>query len=98
MSPSQYLPLILGLAFLVLLVSGPLMVWLRYGGLEGMSVWFWVKMALIVVVVLCMVANGYYRGRAQKGDAGAGRLAGLAANLSRLALVGIVAAAVLAFN
>ena len=86
------------LAFLVLLVSGPLMVWLRFGGLQGMSVWFWVKMALIVVVIFCMVANGYYRGRAQKGDSGAARLAGLAANLSRLALVGIVGAAVLAFN
>lgn len=86
------------LAFLVLLVSGPLMVWLRFGGIDGMNAWFWVKMGLIVVVIACMLANGYFRARAQKGDAGAARLAGVAANLSRLSLVGIVATAVLAFN
>ena len=29
------------IAFAVLIISGPLMVWLRYGGVEGLSNWFW---------------------------------------------------------
>ena len=33
------------IAFGVLIVSGPLMVWLRYGGVDGLNSWFWVKMA-----------------------------------------------------
>ena len=85
-------------AFGVLLVSGPLMLWLRYGGIGGASVWFWVKMALIVVMAAGMAANGYFRRRAAAGDGPAFAAAKAASNLSRLALLGIIVAAVLAFN
>ena len=79
-------------AFAVLLVSGPLMVWLRFGGVAALGSWFWVKMALIVVMAVGMGANDALRRQ--------GRLAqaGMAANVSRLALVGVVIAAVLASN
>src|SRR5579872_7244507 len=46
------------IAFGVLLVSGPLMVWLRFGGVAGMTPWFWVKMGLIVVMAVAMGVNG----------------------------------------
>lgn len=80
------------IAFLVLLISGPLMVWIRFGGLSGMNVWFWIKMALIVAMAGGMAASGYYRSR---GNAAA---AGAAANVSRLSLLGVIVSAVLAFN
>lgn len=79
-------------AFLVLLISGPLMVWIRFGGVAGMNVWFWVKMGLIVLMIVAMVANGYFRKQGNMAAAGA------VANLSRLALVGVILSAVLAFN
>jgi len=80
------------IAFLVLLISGPLMVWIRFGGVAGMNLWFWVKMGLIVLMIACMIGNGYFR---KQGNMAAAKAI---ANLSRLALVGIILSAVLAFN
>ena len=85
-------------AFVVLLISGPLMLWLRFGGIGGASVWFWVKMELIVVMAAGMAANGYYRRKSAAGDRQAASAAKAASALSRLALLGIIVAAVLAFN
>ena len=86
------------IAFGVLLVSGPLMVWLRFGGVAGMTPWFWVKMGLIVVMAVAMGVNGRFRQKAMAGDARAAAMVRAGATIARLALVGVVAAAVLAFN
>jgi len=80
------------IAFAVLIVSGPLMIWLRYGGVEGLNNWFWVKMALIVVMVGAMIVGG--RLRAAGNIAAAGGIAWV----SRAALVGVIIAAVLTFE
>lgn len=85
-------------AFGVLLISGPVMLWLRYGGVAGASMWFWIKMALIVTLIIGMAAGDILRKRMQGGDRSAAGLAQAATWLSRLSLVGIVVAAVLAFN
>ena len=37
-----------------LLITGPLLLWLKYGGLQGATLWFWIKMALVVL----LMANG----------------------------------------
>ncbi|HZY50988.1 MAG TPA: hypothetical protein VFE64_14555 [Devosia sp.] len=82
------------IALVVLLISGPLMVWLRYGGFSGMNVWFWVKMGLIAVAAAAIIAGARLRGAG-----GAPTQAGMILVwTSRLALVGVVIAAVLAFN
>lgn len=80
------------IAFAVLIVSGPLMVWLRYGGVEALGVWFWVKMALIVVMIGAMIVGGRLRAAGNVGAASA------VAWVSRAALVGVVIAAVLTFH
>jgi hypothetical protein len=80
------------ISFAVLIVSGPLMVWLRYGGVEGLNSWFWVKMALIVVMIGAMIVGGRLRA------AGNVAAAGSVAWVSRAALVGVVIAAVLTFE
>jgi hypothetical protein len=85
-------------ALVVLLISGPLMLWLRYGGIEGASFWFWVKMVLIVTLIIGMGAGDVFRRRMQAGDRSVAGLAQAATWLSRISLVGIVVAAVLAFN
>src|SRR5258707_201450 len=36
---------------IILLVTGPLMVWLKFGGPGGFTGWFWTKMALVAVAV-----------------------------------------------
>jgi hypothetical protein len=73
----------------VLVLSGLLMVWLRYGGVDGMNVWFWVKMALVVVIILALIASAVGRGRVNPAVLGW---------VTRLSLLGVVIAAVLAFN
>ena len=73
----------------VLVVTGVLMIWVRYGGVEGLGTWFWVKMSLVLVVVAAAIIGAVARGRVD---------AGVMGWISRLALVGVVIAAVLAFN
>jgi hypothetical protein len=73
----------------VLILTGLLMVWVRYGGVDGMNAWFWVKMALVVVIVVAMVVGAVAKGRINPA---------LLGWISRLSLLGIVIAAVLAFN
>lgn len=82
----------------VLLISGPIMLWLRYGGTDGASVWFWVKMVLIVTLIIGMGVGDVFRKKMQAGDRSAAGVAQGATWLSRLSLVGIIIAAVLAFN
>lgn len=73
----------------VLVLSGVLMVWLRYGGVDGMNMWFWVKMALVAVIILVLIAGVVGRGRVNPAIVGW---------ITRLSLLGVVIAAVLAFN
>ena len=55
-------------AMVTLLVTGPLILWLKYGGLGGASVWFWVKMALVLVMLVSIIYGGIQFKKAQAGD------------------------------
>lgn len=81
-----------------LVISGPLMLWLRYGGLDGASVWFWVKMALVAVMLAAVIVNTINAKRAQAGDRRAAALQRRIGTINRLAFLGGIIAAVLAFN
>ncbi len=85
-------------AMVVLLVTGPLILFLRYGGFGGASVWFWIKMALIVVMLVAIIYGGINSKKAQAGDVEAGRRAGVAHRITGLAFAGVLLAAVMAFN
>ncbi len=73
----------------VLVLTGLLMVWVRYGGVDAMNAWFWVKMALVLLIVLAMIVGAAARGRISPKALGW---------VTRLSFLGIVIAAVLAFN
>ena len=85
-------------AMVTLLVTGPLMLWLRYGGLGGANAWFWVKMVLIVVLIVAIVVGDINFKKEQAGDMAAAKMADLAHKISGLAFAGVLLAAVLAFN
>ena len=40
---------------MVLLITGVGMVFVRYGGVDGLGVWFWVKMAFVALVIVMMI-------------------------------------------
>lgn len=45
------------IAFGLLLITGISMVYVRYGGFEGQSPWFYVKMGLVVVILAALTVS-----------------------------------------
>ena len=81
----------------LLIVTGPLMFWLKYG-FAVPNVWFWVKMVLVVILLGIIIFAGINAARAQKGDreaAARSRPIGMSAMAIYLA---VIAAAVLSFG
>jgi hypothetical protein len=81
-----------------LLVSGPLLLWLKYGGLHGATPWFWAKMALMVVMFAAIVFEETNFKKSASGDQAAARNSKLGGIIAAVAFLGVVLAAVLAFN
>jgi uncharacterized membrane protein len=78
------------IALAVLVFSGIALLWVRYGGVDGASDWFWAKMALVVVVIILAIVGAI---------AGPGRINPRVFGVAtRLLLLGIVFTAVFAFN
>lgn len=78
----------------ILVTTGPLMLWLKFGGPAGLSRWFWVKMALVGLAVIAVATHEWAGARFKRGEQGAipvmffaGRLAGAMIVLAMLAAV-----------
>lgn len=82
----------------LLLITGPLLVWLKYGGTAGFTVWFWVKMALVALLFINIVISGMNSQRAAGGDMAAAKRAPMLGISSMVLLLGVVLTAVLAFD
>lgn len=84
-------------AMAVLLITGPLMLWARYGWVVP-NFWFWIKMALIVVMLVAIVLSSINAKKAQQGDMAAGKKAGEYGRITGIAFAGVLFAAVFAFS
>ena len=85
-------------ALVVLLVTGALLVWLKYGGFAGLSFWFWAKMILVVLQIGIVIFAGINGKRAQAGDAAAAQRAPSIGVVGMSTFLLIVATAVLTFD
>ena len=56
------------LAIGLLIVTGPLLIWLKYGGAAALSAWFSLKMVLVVVLLVGIIYSGINGKRAEQGD------------------------------
>jgi uncharacterized membrane protein len=76
-------------AMVTLLVTGPLVLFLKYGGLGGASIWFWIKMALVALMLAAIIYGGiqFKNHRAEA-----------AHRVTGLAFLGVLLAAVFAFG
>ena len=83
---------------IVLLVSGPILLFGRHGGFDGVSHWFWAKMGFVLLLAAGVVTSAMSARRMRAGDAAAARRVRAGRIVSVLSLVGIVVFAVLAFN
>lgn len=84
-------------AIAVLLITGPLMLWLRYGWTVP-NIWFWVKMALIVVMLVGISLAATNGKKAQQGDMAAAGRAKQAGMVIALAFLGVLLSAVFTFG
>lgn len=83
---------------IVLLVSGPILLFVRYGGFDGVSHWFWAKMGLVALLAAGVVTSAMSARKMRDGDAAATRRVRTGRIVAVLSLIGIVVFAVLAFH
>ncbi len=83
-------------AVAVLLVTGVLMLWLRYN--FDVTHWFWLKMLLLAGLIATVIFEARFTKRAREGDAAAGQSLGRITVLAVAVELGIVLAAIFAFN
>lgn len=84
-------------AMATLLVSGVLVLWLKWNW-EIPSWWFWAKMAFVVLMLVFIGINEMNAKKARAGDQEAARRSGLFGQLTALAFLGVIVSAVFAFN
>jgi len=83
---------------LVLLATGPLMAWLKFGGFSGFSHWFWAKMALVLVAICAIGLHEWAGARFKRGDEAASSLMVIAGRVAGGAIMLVILCAVFTFN
>jgi hypothetical protein len=89
---------IAGAGLLLLLITGPLLLWLKYEGVAGLNDWFKLKMALVALMVLTSGLSMWGLARLKRGDEGGGKLMMVAGPLTTLTTTAIILTAVFTFN
>lgn len=82
----------------MLIVTGPLIIWLKYGGFGGVNVWFWIKMVLVLGLLVGVIAAGILLKRSEAGDRAAAQLGPRIGMANTLMFLGIMFSAVFAFE
>lgn len=85
-------------AFGALIITGPLVLWLKYDGTGGMTGWFWLKMLFVLALLGLIIWSGLNRKRLLAGDAAAIQLAPRLGMASMIVYLLLILSAVFAFN
>jgi putative membrane protein len=85
-------------ALILLVITGPLMLWLKYGGPSGLSWWFWVKMSFVVLLIGLVIYAGMNAKKAQTGDMAAAKRAPMVSMIGVALYLLVIASAVLTFG
>lgn len=81
-----------------LLVTGLLVLWLKWNWVPPNAVWFWIKMAAIVAMIFCIVQNERNSKLARAGDRDAAKRSQMFGQLTGAAFVTVILSAVFAFS
>jgi uncharacterized membrane protein len=84
--------------FGLLIITGPLLVWLKFGGVGGFTVWFWVKMVLVLVLLGLVIYAGINGKKAEAGDREAAMRAPKIGMVATATYVLVIGSAVLTFG
>lgn len=82
----------------LLWISGPLIVWLKYGGFAGLGFWFWVKIAFVIVLTAALAIGAVNFRKARQGDREAAKRAAMIGMVSGISGLIVIFSAVFAFN
>ena len=82
----------------LLIITGPLLAWLKFGGVAGFTLWFTIKMVLVVLLLISVIFAGMQMKKAEGGDRAAAGMLPRIGVVNLLLLLGIVLCAVFAFS
>jgi protoporphyrinogen IX oxidase len=82
----------------ILLTSGPLMLWLKFGGPSGLSWWFWAKMVSVAVALIGVILHEWAAQRFRLGAVSAVPLMYFGGRMAGLGIVVAMLCAVVTFN
>lgn len=86
-----------GLGVAILLVTGPLVLWLKYSWGAGLGLPFMIKMGLLVLALIAFGVGKRGLGRLKRGDEGGARLMAMAGPLTGVLMLLVALAAVFTF-
>ena len=86
------------IGLITMLVTGPLLVWMRYGNLAAISPWFWVKMIFVVPMLISITVTVRAAKGAEAGDFAAAKRMMLAGRITGIIATATVLIAVMAFG
>jgi uncharacterized membrane protein len=84
--------------FGLLIVTGPLLVWLKFGGMAGFNAWFTAKMVFVVLLLIVVIFAGINGKRAQGGDMTAAKRAPMIGMAALVLYLAVLLCALFAFN
>lgn len=85
-------------ALVLLLITGPLLFWLKWDFSAPSMAWFGIKMLLVLLIVVLAGVSDMSQKKARAGDAAAAKRSRLAGQAMGVTLIGVILAAVFAFN
>jgi hypothetical protein len=83
---------------LVLLITGPLMLWLKFGGPSGLTWWFTAKMVFVCAAIVGVAVHEWAGRRFRGGDVGAVRWMFIGGRTAGMGIVLAVLCAALTFG
>ena len=83
---------------LVLIVTGPLLIWLKFGGTSAFNGWFFAKMNFVGLAIAGAGLHEWARVRFQRGHTDAAPMMMIGGRLAAFGIVGAVFCAVFAFS
>jgi len=83
---------------LILLVTGPLLIWLKFGGTSAFTGWFWAKMNFVGLAVLGAGLHEWARTRFRRNYPDAVTFMMIGGRLAAIGIIGAIFCAVFAFN
>lgn len=86
----------IGLA--ILWITGPMLLWLKYGTLSGLSHWFWLKMLLVLVLSAAIGMGSKAHRQLREGDTSVAPKLKIIAQVGTWSALGVIFSAAFAFG